>query len=152
MKNSKYPLCYCCYLGLCSQKIDLHTATANNLTQYIMERNFIATMTVSEFIGALVAEGLVIVKKEEPKAKSPEAPESLDFSDSSRYGCGLRAIRDRYKVSNLTAQRLKDGLLAPAVFQGTRGGKFWVDFVKADELMKQRKPKRKTENAQTITA
>lgn len=119
-----------------------------------MEQNFIATLTVEQFVKAIVDAGLVIVKKEETKAaQSQEASESLDFSDSSRYGCGLRAIRDRYKVSNLTAQRLKDGPLSPAIYQGTRGGKFWIDYAKADKIMAERKkPKKEKENAQTITA
>lgn len=118
----------------------------------MLATQFIATMTVEQFVEAISEAGLVIVKEEPKSAPSQESPESLNFSDSSRWGCGLKAIRDRYKVSNLTAQRLKDGPLSPAIYQGTRGGKFWVDFVKADEIMKQRKPKRKKENAQTITA
>lgn len=118
-----------------------------------MKENLICTMTVEEFANALNNAGLVIVKREpETRPAEPQAtPAALDFSDSSRYGCGLRAIRDRYKVSHLTAQRLKDGPLAPAIYQGRRGGKFYLDFAASDAIMKERKAKKAT-NAQTVTA
>ena len=118
-----------------------------------MKDNLICTMTVEEFADALNNAGLIIVKRE-PETRpveAQEAPANLDFSDGSRYGCGLRAIRDRYNVSQLTAQRLKDGPLAPAVYQGRRGGKFYIDFAAADAIMKERKAKKAT-TAQTVTA
>lgn len=108
-----------------------------------MLKNVIAVMTVEEFANALHDAGLVIVRKE-PVAKPQEAPAELDFSDSSRYGCGLKAIRDRYHVSNLTAQRMKDGALAPAIYQARRGGKFWIDYEASDAIMKERKAKKAT--------
>ena len=115
-----------------------------------MEKNFIATMTLDELANALTDRGLIIVKKV-PEARPQEAPAELDFSDGSRFGCGLAAIRNRYRVSNLTAQRLKDGPLAPAIYQAKRGGKFWIDYEAADAIMKERKAKKAT-NAQTVTA
>lgn len=116
-----------------------------------MKENLICTMTVEEFADALNDAGLIIVKREPKEPRPQEVPAALDFSDNSRYGCGLRAIRDRYNVSQLTAQRLKDGPLAPAVFQTRRGGKFFLDFGMADAIMKERKAKKAT-NAQTVTA
>ncbi|MBP9993278.1 MAG: DUF3853 family protein [Bacteroidales bacterium] len=99
--------------------------------------NFIATMTVSEFIDSLNKAGLIICKEPQPEPK--EKP--LDFSDSSRFGCGLQAIQNRYGVSVLTAQRYKSGILSPAVFQVCRGGKFYIDYEKADKILKEKKPK-----------
>ncbi len=116
-----------------------------------MQDKFLATLTVQEFANALADCGYIITKRpEEPKHQ--EAPAELDFSDSSRYGCGLRAIMTRYNVkSTRTAQKLKDGVLAPAIYQAERRGKFWIDYQIADAIMKERKAKKET-NAQTVTA
>lgn len=134
------------YTYLCFQK-------TIQFDSYMSATQFIATMTVEQFVEAISEAGLVIVKEEPKSAPSQESPESLNFSDSSRWGCGLKAIRDRYRVANLTAQRYKDGILAPAIIQGTRGGKFWIDYAKADKIMAERKkPKKEKENAQTVTA
>ena len=125
-------------------------APETNLPQDMQDK-FLATMTVSEFVNALGDCGYIVTKRPEEKARPQEAPAELDFSDGSRYGCGLKAIRERYKVSPLTAQRYKDGLLAPAIFQAKRGGKFWIDYAKADEIMKARKGGKET-STQTATA
>lgn len=61
------------------------------------------------------------------------------FTDSGRYGVGLRAIEHRYQVSHATAQKMKDGILAPAIYQA--GRKIWVDYQKADELLNNAKEK-----------
>lgn len=105
-------------------------------------------MTLSEFVNALGDCGYIVTKRpEEPKPQ--EAPAALDFSDSSRYGCGLAAIMTRYNVrSTRTAQKLKDGALAPAIYQAERRGKFWIDYEAADAIMKERKKA----NAQAVTA
>ena len=112
-----------------------------------MKDKFLATMTLQELVNDLTEAGLIIVKREpETRPTEPQAtPAALDFSDSSRFGCGLRAIRDRYKVSHLTSQRLKDGPLASAIYQGRRGGKFYIDFAAADAIMKERKTRKKTQ-------
>ena len=111
-----------------------------------------AGMTVEEFAHALDACGYVIVKKTEEPRPQTAAPEALDFSDSSRYGCGLRAIMTRYNVkSSRTAQKLKDGVLSPAIYQAERRGRFWLDYTKADEIMKARKGGKET-STQTATA
>lgn len=109
-------------------------------------------MTVEEFANALADCGYIITKRPEEPRPQAAAPEVLDFSDSSRYGCGLRAIQTRYNVkSSRTAQKLKDGVLAPAIYQAERRGKFWLDYAKADEIMKARKGGKET-STQTATA
>lgn len=119
--------------------------------------NFIATMTVEEFINALGDCGYIVThrpKDAAPARESQESPATLDFSDSSRFGCGLKAIMARYDVSYLTAQRYKDGILAPAVYQAKKGGKFWIDYEEADKIMKERKTRKgeKETSTQTVTA
>lgn len=119
----------------------------SNLLWY-MKGQFIATLTVEEFIGVLEDSGYSIIKKE-PAARQAEAPgvEVLDFSDSTRYGQGLAAIESRYNVSHLTAQRLKKGALAPAIYQTGPRGKIYVDYRKADEILNGHKWKKQKENS-----
>jgi len=118
-----------------------------------MKEQILAGLTVGEFVDALTERGLVIVKNQ-PEARPQDSPAALDFSDSSRYGCGLSAIMTRYGVrSTRTAQKLKDGVLAPAIYQAERRGRFWIDFETADAIMKERKARRGEKvNAQTVTA
>lgn len=114
-----------------------------------MKDMLIASLTVGEFIGALKDAGLIIVQKDSITDTEDEAAVVLDFSDPTRYGCGLKAIESRYNVSHLTAYRMKAGILAPAIYQAGARGKIWIDYEKADALMR----KRKTENNnETITA
>lgn len=114
-----------------------------------MKGSFIATLTVEEFVNALAEAGCIITRRELERASragdSQKAPgvEVLDFSDSSRYGCGLKAIENRYHVSHLTAQRLKDGPLAPAIYQTRHGGKMYIDFEKADTILKEKQWRKK---------
>lgn len=118
-----------------------------------MEGKFLATMTLQELVNDLTDAGLIIVRKE-PATRAVETqapPATLDFSDSSRYGCGLTAIKSRYHVSQVTAQRMKDDVLSPAIYQARRKGTFWIDYEIADAIMKERKAKKAT-NAQTVTA
>ena len=116
-----------------------------------MCNKFLATITVEEFIETLRENGYIVRAQAPEKAPAQAAPATLDFSDSSRYGYGLTALKSRYHVSHVTAQRLKDGPLAPAIYQGRRGGKFYLDFAASDAIMKERKAKKAT-NAQTVTA
>ena len=51
-----------------------------------------------------------------------------------RYVYGLKGIQSLFKISHLTAQRYKDGILKPAVMQ--QGRKIVVDVEKAMELFK----------------
>ena len=112
-----------------------------------MKEQILAGLTVEEFANALADCGYIITRRPEDHKPQAAAPEALDFSDSSRYGCGLRAIMTRYNVkSSRTAQKLKDGVLSPAIYQAERRGKFWLDYAKADEIMKERK------NTHTVTA
>lgn len=110
----------------------------------VMQDKFIATMTVQELILALSENGYIITRAA-PENASPaqERPEVLDFSDSSRFGCGLEAIESRYHVSHPTAQRLKNGILAPAIYQTGRRGKLYVDYLAADAILTEKAWKKK---------
>lgn len=108
-----------------------------------MNTKLLATMTAKEFAEtlaeALDAGGYEITKKKRTEAQAEDSSdENLDFSDPTRYGCGLRAIQQRYGVSSLTATRMKAGVLAPAIYQYVRGGRFWIDYQKADELLREK--------------
>ena len=54
-----------------------------------------------------------------------------------RYVYGLKGIQSLFHCSHLTAQRYKDGFLAPAVMQ--QGRKIVVDVEQAVELFKNHK-------------
>lgn len=56
------------------------------------------------------------------------------------YVYGLRGIRELFKCSHVTAQRLKDTILAPAVIQC--GRKIMIDRQKAVELFNQNKKRK----------
>ncbi len=110
-----------------------------------MQGNFIATMTVEELVLALKENGYIITRREpEPQSVAQDGA-GLDFSDSSRYGRGLAAIESRYNVSHLTAQRMKNGVLSPAIHQTGARGKIWVDFEKADAILTAKGWRAKTE-------
>ena len=90
--------------------------------------------TVEELLETLKENGYGIA----PVAQVSTATDTVDkFADSGRYGVGLRAIEHRYHVSHTTAQKLKNGILAPAIYQA--GRKIWVDYQKADEILNNQK-------------
>lgn len=90
--------------------------------------------TVEDLLETLKEKGYVIA----PVAQVSTTTNNVDkFADSSRYGIGLRAIEHRYHVSHATAQKMKDGILAPAIYQA--GRKIWVDYQKADEILNNQK-------------
>ncbi len=107
-------------------------------------------MTVEEFVVALKENGCIITRTEPEKVAPEGGADALDFSDSSRYGCGLKAIESRYNVSHLTAQRMKAGILAPAIYQTGARGKLYIDYQKADAILKEKNWKKK--DTQTVTA
>lgn len=72
------------------------------------------------------------------KMAQPNVPiENKAGSTSAQYVYGLKGIRDLLGVSHVTAQRLKDGILRPAVKQ--YGRKIIVDANMAMELFDNKK-------------
>lgn len=73
-------------------------------------------------------------------ATPTEMKEVATTTDVNLYVYGLRGIRELFKCSHVTAQRLKDTILAPAVIQC--GRKIMIDRQKAVELFNQNKKRK----------
>ena len=67
-----------------------------------------------------------LVRDQRPASQQPES------YSGKRYVYGLKGIQDLFGVCHLTAQRYKDGFLAPACMQN--GRKIVVDVDRAMEL------------------
>lgn len=75
------------------------------------------------------------LKTQAPGAACAAAPAPVDHEhEQRRYVYGLRGIMQLFNVSNMTAQRYKNGIIKDAVTQ--YGRKIVVDADKALELFK----------------
>ena len=86
-------------------------------------------------IGAMTIAELRQLLREELSATTTPTPQT-NSSLPKRYVYGLRGIRELFGVSHLTAQRYKDGILAPAIKQ--QGRKIVVDADLAMELFNEK--------------
>lgn len=96
-----------------------------------MEKDFLETplwqLSVSEF---LEVQKMALSEQGSEKQETPQ-------TKKKNYVYGLRGIRNLFHVSHATAQRLKDGVLNPAVRQ--LGRKIIVDADLAMELFNQQR-------------
>ena len=82
-------------------------------------------------IGAMTIAELRQLLREELAANTPTVIKT-ENTVPKRYVYGLRGIRDLFGCSHVTAQRYKDGILAPAIKQ--QGRKIIIDAEYSIEL------------------
>ena len=68
-------------------------------------------------------------------SEDPQPISAPNIESSKRYVYGIAGIATLFQTSYATAQKLKDGILQPAVYQ--QGRKIMVDVERAMELFRQ---------------
>jgi len=95
----------------------------------ITRETLLVSMTAGQLADFLAANPAEAGKDTQPEALAP--------TGSRRYVYGLKGIMELFGCSNVTAQRYKNGIIAPAVRQN--GRKIVVDVEQALELFNEAK-------------